>query len=63
MELQDKELVGNNQPKVDVKLEQNSKGVNVTVHVYQGATEDEIKNVVDLAVNGLNYGNKKVNTE
>ena len=55
------QLEGNNMPKVDVKLEQNSKGVNVTIHAYQGVTEKEIKEVVDQAVIGLEYANKKVN--
>lgn len=60
MELQNTELNGSTLPRVDIKLEQNSKGVNVTVHVYQGVTEKEIKELVDLAVSGLEYSNKKV---
>ena len=54
-------LEGNNLPKVDVKLEQNSKGVNVTIHVYEGADDKSIRQTIDKAVEGLNYGNKKVN--
>jgi len=57
-----REIEGNNLPKVDVKLEQNSKGVNVTIHVYEGVDLKSIQQTVDLAVEGLNYGNKKVNT-
>lgn len=55
-----KELVGNNLPKVDVKLEQNSKGVNVTIHVYEGVDQKSIHETVDKAVEGLNYGNKMI---
>lgn len=59
MNVELKELEGNNMPKVDVKLEQNSKGVNVTIHAYQGVTEKEIKEVVDQAVIGLDTQIKK----
>lgn len=43
---------------VDVKLEQNSKSVNIIIHTYEGATTEKIRNQINLTIEGLLYADK-----
>lgn len=51
MELEEflKQLSSQSDSKVSVKLEQNSRGTNATVHVYQGVTKAQIDDAVKMA--------------
>ncbi len=53
-------IVGSSESKCSCKLELNSRGTNVTLHVYEGVTYEAIKATIDNAIKGLNYANKQV---
>jgi methionine synthase II (cobalamin-independent) len=48
---------------VDVKLEQNSKSVNVTLHIYEGAEQEKIHELIRKAVDGLLYSDRELRRE
>lgn len=45
---------------IDVKLEQNSKSVNITIHTYEGATDEKIIETINKTIAGLHYADKKL---
>jgi len=47
--------------KCSCKLETNSRGTNITLHVYEGAETKEINDTIDKTIKGLEYANKQVN--
>ena len=44
--------------KCSCKLEQNSRGTNVTLHVYAGVTKKEIEDTIKQALEGISYANR-----
>ena len=52
-------IEANSMSVADFKFESNSKGTNVTSHVYSNATEDQVKNAYDLAVKWHKKGLKE----
>lgn len=48
---------------VDVKLEQNTKGYNVSVHVYEFATPERIDSVVENAVYAMKRTHQRIAEE
>ena len=49
--------------RVNVKIAATSKGSNISIHVYQGTTDDEIKTVVNQTVKGHLYAQKRLREE
>ena len=54
------EIRNNFESKCSYKIETNSKGHNTSIHVYQGCTEQEMKDTIDMAIKGHNYGQEKL---
>ena len=48
---------------VDVKLEQNSKGYNVAVHLYEFATKERINQVIENAVYAMKKTHERIAEE
>ena len=48
------EIKGGNEPRVDIKLEANSRSTNWSIHVYAGVTKEEIDECVFQAMYGKN---------
>jgi len=44
----------------DVKIEQNTKGYNVSVHVYEFATQERIDQVIENAVYAMRRTNERI---
>ena len=40
------ELKGSNESRCDIKFESNSRGINWSLHVYSGVTEEEINDAI-----------------
>ncbi len=51
-----KEIKGSTESRVDIKLEQNSRSINWSLHVYSGVTKEEI----DEAVFQAKYGKEAI---
>jgi hypothetical protein len=45
---------------VDVKIEQNTKGYNVSVHVYEFASQERIDQVIENAVYAMRRTNERI---
>jgi hypothetical protein len=50
------EIKGSTESRVDIKLEQNSRAINWSLHIYSGVTKEEIDN----AVFHTKYGKKAI---
>ena len=48
---------------VDVKLEQNTKGYNVSVHVYEFCTKEKIDTVVENAIYAMRRAHERIAEE
>jgi len=48
---------------VDVKLEQNSKGYNTSIHVYEFATKERIDHVIEMAVYAMKKTHERIAQE
>ena len=50
------EIKNNFESKCRYKIESNSKGFNATIHVYEGASQEEIKKTIENTIFGFMYG-------
>jgi len=47
------EIKGSTESRIDIKLESNSRGINWSIHCYQGVTEKEIDDCIVQAIYGV----------
>jgi len=52
--------MNNFESKVSYKIETNSKGFNTSIHVYQGATQEEIKQTILDTIWGHKFGQEEL---
>jgi hypothetical protein len=54
------EIKNNFESKCSYKIESNSKGYNTTIHIYEGANQEDIKKTIENTVFGFKYGQEQI---
>jgi hypothetical protein len=54
------EIRNNFESKCSYKIESNSKGYNTTIHVYEGATQEDIRKTIENTIFGFKYGQEQI---
>lgn len=60
IEEKEKEIQNNFESKCSFKIEQNSRGANTTVHIYQGVSKEEIDETIEKTIYAHNALQQKL---